>query len=302
MGDSSLASIGSHGLWGLSSSFDLLDLHSQDSSEPLSVLLIAPGDIRHILSTVSRRSRHGSLRPIHFYLLEPVVEILCRDVLLLEISMDLNIPIRQRANIFLEVFGNLKVQERTSRYVELLGNRLRDLVVHQRGRLASILDFSLLRYREKDSMEESFKCYSRLNDFHADSLFDHRVRGHLTDRYDSKRALFDWDWHYSLAKTASIVHVQMYKDWREKGIAFEFGDQSYTEPNRSLMSYLEGVMKVGRDRGMKKEVKGYWGDIVCSPYFSFGIDCDTPNEFAKGLFEIVNKVPCDHFLYSTSSF
>lgn len=292
MGDQSLASIGHHGFWGLSSSFDWLDLHSDDSraEEPLSVLLIAPGDIRHILTTVSRRARHGSRRPIHFYLLEPTVEVLCREILLLEISLDIKVPIRQRANIFLEVFGNLKIQERTSRYIELLGNGLRDLVVHQRGRLEKLIDFSSLKYREKDLVEESFKYYSRSFPFDIDSLFDHRVRGHLAERYDSRIALFDWDWHYSFQKTASIIHIKMYKDWREKGIAFEFGDQSYTDPNRSLVSYTEGVMKAGKDKGMKKEVKGYWGDIICSPYFSFGIDCDTPNEFAQGLFEIVNKV------------
>ena len=48
-------------------------------------------------------------------------------------------------------------------------------------------------------------------------------------------------------------------------------------------------MKNGKDRGMKKEVRGYWGDIVCSPYFSFGTDCDTPCKFSEGLFEIQNK-------------
>jgi hypothetical protein len=36
-------------------------------------------------------------------------------------------------------------------------------------------------------------------------------------------------------------------------------------------------------------VRGYWGDIVCSPYFAFGVDCDTPNPHAEGLFEIYNK-------------
>lgn len=38
------------------------------------------------------------------------------------------------------------------------------------------------------------------------------------------------------------------------------------------------------------QVKGFWGDIVCSPYFALGIDCDTPNKHAEGLYEIINKV------------
>ena len=48
-------------------------------------------------------------------------------------------------------------------------------------------------------------------------------------------------------------------------------------------------MKRGKDKGMKKEVRGYWGDIVSSPFLSFGTDCDTQNVFAEGLFEIQNK-------------
>lgn len=36
-------------------------------------------------------------------------------------------------------------------------------------------------------------------------------------------------------------------------------------------------------------MKGFWGDIVISPYFSFGIDCETNNKHSEGLFEIINK-------------
>jgi Domain of unknown function (DUF4471) len=49
-------------------------------------------------------------------------------------------------------------------------------------------------------------------------------------------------------------------------------------------------MKKGKEKGLKKEVRGLWTDIVSSPYYSFGVDCETPNAFAEGLFEIFNKV------------
>ena len=46
------------------------------------------------------------------------------------------------------------------------------------------------------------------------------------------------------------------------------------------------------------QVKGFWGDIVCSPYFAIGIDSDTPNKHAEGLYEIQNKVtPIVHALF-----
>ena len=121
------------------------------------------------------------------------------------------------------------------------------------------------------------------------SLRDHRLRGYYGERYDSRVPLADWDYHSSIKPYASIIHIKQYKEWRLSGIAFEFGDQEYTEPNRTLMSYAEGYIKQGKEKGQKKEVKGFWGDIVISPYFSFGIDCETNNKYSEGLFEIINK-------------
>jgi dynein assembly factor 3 len=207
----------------------------------------------------------------------------------MEVVNDFEVPIRQRANIFLEIHGNVKVQDRTCRYIEQLGHQLRELVAHGRGRLEDLVDLSLLKYREKDELETVFKGYSRSVPFDIESLWDMRLRGFYKERYDSRKALADWDWHYSVKDVASIVHVKLYKDWRLRGVAYEFGDQTYTEPNRTFLAYAPGVMKVGKDKGMKKEVRGYWSDVVVSPYFTFGYDSETPNTFAEGLYEILNK-------------
>jgi hypothetical protein len=56
-------------------------------------------------------------------------------------------------------------------------------------------------------------------------------------------------------------------------------------------------MKQGKDRGSKKEVRGFWSDVVASPYFSIGVDCETANKYAEGLFEIYNKVYIDICIY-----
>jgi dynein assembly factor 3 len=190
---------------------------------------------------------------IEFYLLETPLEVLARDILLMEIFLDFELPIRQRANVFLEVFGNSKVQTRTSEYIERMGQKLRALAVSGTSTL-NLFDTSYLKYREKDELENIFKTYSRSTPFDIDALRDQRMRGYYEDRFDSRKALYDWDWQYCMHPKASIVHIRLYRDWRESGIAFEFGDQSYTEPNRSMMSYTEGVMKRGKDKGEKKEV------------------------------------------------
>ncbi len=194
------------------------------------------------------------MRPIHFYVLESPVEILARDLLLLELINDYEIPIRQRANIFLEVFGNNKVQKRTSAYIEQLGTQLRLLISKGAGQLSNVIDFSLLRYRERDELEEAFKKYFKSCVFDMNTLYDHRQRGLYEDRFDARKALFDWDYHATLKNKASIVHIKQYKEWRQSGVAFEFGDQAYTEPNKTLLSFTEGTMKAGKEKGIKKEV------------------------------------------------
>jgi len=34
------------------------------------------------------------------------------------------------------------------------------------------------------------------------------------------------------------------------------------------------MINKGVDKGFKKEVRGYWIDIVNGPFFSFGVDCE----------------------------
>lgn len=230
------AAIGIHGFWGLSSTFDCSA--ACDSVRPAStrgspgaaegdpgvlrVLLVQPGDVRHVMATVTRRLRtqRKEVRGIHFYVLESPMEVLARDLLLWEVFMDFEIPIRQRANLFLEIYGNSKVQDRTSRYLDRLGSRMVDLVSKGSSTL-DLIDLSFLKYREKDDLESIFKSYSRSTVFDTDGLRNQRMRGYYAERYDSRRAMFDWDYQYGLHDGASLIHIRLFRDWRESGIAFE---------------------------------------------------------------------------------
>lgn len=112
---------------------------------------------------------------------------------------------------------------------------------------------------------------------------------------------------------ASIVHAKQYKEWRMSGVAFEFGNQSYTQPNRTMASYAEvkiaacsrnvnyrlmqtkchkGILCSGKERGAKKEMRGYWLDLLVSPYFTLGIDSGDQalvDKHAESLFLVYNK-------------
>ena len=287
--------------WGLSPCLDIQDICSvpagklplvkrdgkkKDVDEPFHVLLVHPGDIRHVLKTVSQRRRKGRPeRKLHFYILENNTATLARDMLLLSIFCDAKMPIRYRANTFVEVFGNILVQERTERYLEKLGKDLVGTICDERGFLAKIVNASFLKYKVKDELETIFQSYRASIPFDAAKYHDHRQRGLLKSRFDARLNIYDWDYEKAIRTTASIVHIKQYRKWRQDGIAFEFGDQMYTRPNRTLASYAEGHAR----EGGAKLVRGYWGDIVNSPYPALGIRCDTENKFAADLFRIMNE-------------
>lgn len=208
------SSIGLHGFWGYSAGFDLLEavnsVNKDDSEEVLNILLIQPSDIRHVLTTISKRRRHTknkSFRPIHFYLLENPMEVIARDMLLLDVLFDFEVPIRQRANIFLEIFGNCKVQDRTCRYIDQKGVALRQFCAKGTGNLEDLVDLSCLKFRDRDNLEDCFKAYSRSMEFDMTSLRDHRLRGHYEERYDSRAAAADWDYHYALKVLYLLITV-----------------------------------------------------------------------------------------------
>jgi dynein assembly factor 3 len=65
-----------------------------------------------------------------------------------------------------------------------------------------------------------------------------------------------------------------------KGIAFEFGDTTYTCANRTMVTSTKGTIK-----------QGYWLDVLNGPFVSHGVEIEDSQEhaFARGLFKVVNK-------------
>lgn len=274
-------------MWGFSPALDLLDGVPAEKKE-LRVLVAKPSDIRHVLATISRRRRH-SMPQIHFFIVENQLEVIARHLLLLQIISDWELPIRQRATVFLEVFGNTCIQERTERYVHRLGQELVDLVCNGEGGLVDLIDLSALKYRERDELVAVFNSWNPAVPYDVVGLRDQRLRAHFGLRYDHRVGVIDWDYQARVKPAASIIHQRLYKEWRLSGLAFEFGDQRYEQPNRTLGSYAEGVMKKGKDKGLKKEIRGYWIDVVNSPYVAFGVDCDKSTPHAEDLFHVQNK-------------
>eukprot|EP00616_Rhizochromulina_sp_CCMP1243_P003178 CAMPEP_0118981558 /NCGR_PEP_ID=MMETSP1173-20130426/30806_1 /TAXON_ID=1034831 /ORGANISM="Rhizochromulina marina cf, Strain CCMP1243" /LENGTH=481 /DNA_ID=CAMNT_0006931987 /DNA_START=24 /DNA_END=1469 /DNA_ORIENTATION=- len=277
-------------MWGFSPAVDLLDacpVRPRDC--PRRVLLGCPSDIRHVLVSMARRHRSCDGAPVEFTVVERQLEVLARHLLLMQIAFDWELPVRHRANVLLEVFGNVHVQSRTQRYIERLARQLETLICDGRGVLAGVVDLSRLKYRERDSLVNIFHSWRSTSTFDVDGLRDHRLRALFGQRYDSRKNVVDWDYQSRIRPKAGVIHSKLYRDWRLNGHAFEFGDQHYVEPNRTLGSYAEGVMKKGKDKGLKKEVLGFWADIVNSPYPAFGVTAEPVTPMVESLFQVQNK-------------
>lgn len=65
------------------------------------------------------------------------------------------------------------------------------------------------------------------------------------------------------------MNAKEYKDWRLNGVAYETRLSSNMTPNRTLSSFVPGKKKKSGDSIL---VRGFWGDIVNSPYISLGVE------------------------------
>ena len=74
-----------------------------------------------------------------------------------------------------------------------------------------------------------------------------------------------------IVKMAAHVNQREYKDWRLYGVAFETRLASNTNPNRTMSSFIPGKKKKSGDSIM---IRGFWGDIINSPFATFGYEVE----------------------------
>ena len=119
----------------------------------------------------------------------------------------------------------------------------------------------------------------------VETLRDFRLRHHFGDRYDFRNNLIDWDYQSTVKPNAGCVHYTQYRSWRNTGVAFEFGDQAYVRPNRTMASFAEGKER-GRGSTLRR---GFWTDVVVSPYHAVGTSASIVGEHSKKMFDIHNR-------------
>ena len=173
--------------------------------------------------------------------------------------------------MYLDLFANSLIREKTSQYLEEITRELIALVTEDEKKCKSVLkeviNFETLKFKDRDDIEEIFSSYLTAHKFDIETLRDHRMRGHFKERYDHRFNLVDWDYSMNMKDYAPHVDQREYKKWRLTGIGFETRLATGSVPNRTLGSFIPAKQKKTRDNIL---LRGYWGDIINSPYMSFG--------------------------------
>lgn len=227
---------------------------------------------------------------LRFFLHERHHEVLARHLLFLQIVNNRALPVRERMETFLSLYGNTLVRERDENYLADIAAEFVELVTdNSMHPLAEIVDLTHLKYRDRDVLQDIFKGWLKDVPFDIEALRDQRCRGYYRERYDYRKNLMDFDYQNYIKPKAGIINWFHYKEFGFTGVAFETRLASYSNPNRSLASYTEGV---DSKKGTTVQVRGFWGDIINSPYHAFGITAD-PEDRAR-LFKISGSMYRHH--------
>ncbi|XP_014832998.1 PREDICTED: dynein assembly factor 3, axonemal isoform X1 [Poecilia mexicana] len=258
--------------WGFSPARNLLSLGPVKSDGEMNVLLVGSGDPRHILKTIvdSPVEQH-----LHMWVIESSMDVVARQLLLLYITLTSQekMGINERTEVFLELFGNTEIRSQTEETLRRAASQLILSVTEtMEDPMNACLNTTLLKFKERDELARIFKLWiQQTSPVIMSKAWDYRVRQHLGTRYDSKKGCFDWDLTMKLhEKGCGVISKQQYVQWRGKGLAFEMREGIYQTTNPTLLS----TRVFNKQKGDKIGVRGYWGDIVSSPYLSFGIESD----------------------------
>ena len=266
--------------WGFSPSLHLinqLDRYEVEivSKDEVNVLLVGAGDGRHIINTlIKSKSSTPRSRHINFFVVENCMEPLARQMLLLTLLLEPQeeMSMTEKCEKFLELFGNSLLRSQTEEYLRGRCDDLIQWITNSSCPRDPIWNFSQLKFKERDALEGIFKLWRNKDAdvFDVRACWDGRLRHHHGVRYDAREGTYDWDYSMRLKQKTKIVRWQEYKYWREHGIAFRKRDETaYTVPNKTLAS---GVEIRSNGEGVRK--RGYWGDIVNGPFYSFGMECE----------------------------
>ena len=145
--------------------------------------------------------------------------------------------------LYLDLYGNALVRDKTQSYLEEVTKELIQLVTEDSkctSPIQDLVNFETLKFKERDEVEDIFSSYLAKHKFDIEQLRDQRVRALLKDRYDHKQNMTDWDYNFGIKDYSKTVNQREYKQWRLTGIFHETRLDSGKVANRTMSSYVSG--------------------------------------------------------------
>lgn len=269
--------------WGVSEARNFYEEYSNGlKSKPkkLDILLFGLGDPSHLIKTLAKSYEYKSGSndeeeqvELNFYLLEGCVELLARDLVLINVALenDEYFSTNAKTHLYMDLFGNSLLRSASYMYLISKTKQLLKFVTDSdfAEKYAPIFNLELLKYKERDQLAMVFEFFKNKQEhvFNIKQYWDDKNRYHLKERYDSRTGAFDWDLHMRL-KTYGATQIcsQEYNHWRECGVAFTFPEYENSYPNKTFVVDL-------RKNGKEFLHRGYVGDMAVGPYISFGLEC-----------------------------
>ena len=153
--------------------------------------------------------REGTL---NIYIHEKQKENICRAILFLTIMCEKQLSMRERQELFLDLYGNALIRDKSAAYLEGIVKELIQLVTEDHRCASPIKDLvslEQLSFKDRDEMEEIFSSYLKKHPFDMERLRDQRLRHHFADRYDFRRNAVDWDFQFTVHIMVSTIALDL---------------------------------------------------------------------------------------------
>lgn len=236
----------------------------------LNILINNSNDIRHVIQTITETQNVINIDSnknencfsfqkllknieLNFYIYENNIENIARSIVFLYIIHDFNLNLKEKAEIFLEIYGNTLLSDKANSYlnnnyknfVKILYNE-KDInykdssVIGIIKAINSIINLSYLNYKEIDAIQDIFNSYDNKYSYTIEKFREDRARYLYKERYNYRENLIDWDFTMNTKKFVPYMGYNIYKQFRLTGISFENRLSNYKYPNKTLSSYIPG--------------------------------------------------------------
>ncbi|XP_067140646.1 dynein axonemal assembly factor 3 isoform X2 [Centruroides vittatus] len=245
--------------WGFSPALDFQEICEIQklNKDTLNILIVGAGDPRHVLKSISQCHRRKK-KNLQFFIIDNCIEIYARYMILLKLAM--------------ESTTKISLQERTELFLEIFGNSLIrrstfNYIINTADHFVRLVtDFSEL---------EKEMPFINLNALKYKEI-------------DGLEAVFKL-WRNPKPEAFNIANCWDFRLRQYLGTRYD--------SKKGVFDWDFNMQLKDRKGGERYIRRGYWGDILTSPYIAYGIECE--QEFLEKRNRIYTKTSQDISYHNT---